>query len=62
METIFWKGEMPGAQGEQPIPLAPGLMDSALVLLFRVGFTVGSESERSAGWNGGALTLFSEHA
>ena len=34
-ETIFWKGEMPGAQGEQPIPLAPGLMDSALVLLFR---------------------------
>jgi len=54
VDTIFWKGEMPGAAaGEAAIPLAPGLMDSALVLMFRVGFTVASETERSAGWNGG---------
>ena len=54
VDTIFWKGELPGGSpNDPPIPLAPGLMDSAMVLMFRVGFTVSSDSERSEGWNGG---------
>ena len=54
VETIFWAGQMPGGAASDPaIPLAPGLMDSAMVLLFRVGFTISADSERSEGWNGG---------
>ena len=33
VETIFWKGQIPGGAATDPcIPLAPGLMDSALVI------------------------------
>eukprot|EP00802_Teleaulax_amphioxeia_P007698 Tamp_07705.p1 GENE.Tamp_07705~~Tamp_07705.p1 ORF type:complete len:632 (+),score=163.56 Tamp_07705:441-2336(+) len=54
VETIFWKGQIPGGAATDPcIPLAPGLMDSALVLMYHVGFTVGGANERTAGWNGG---------
>ena len=42
------QGAMPGGAAEEAcIPLAPGLMDSALVLMYHVGFTVSSAEERS---------------
>jgi hypothetical protein len=54
VETLFWKGQLPGAAATDAcIPLAPGLMDSALVLMYHPGFTVSSADERSTGWNGG---------
>ena len=54
VETIFWKGQMPGdTTGAAAIPLAPGLMDSALVLMYHQGFTVSTATERSAVCYGG---------